>query len=153
MLVVLLKQHIIKLHNFLKMNFRPAILMACSRLLKLKHVHYMCIFFILFLIFHICGKSQMERTNKSKKSLNHIYSLLLIWLECISLALLGLPCYHYETEVILLNSILSISIQTSIIDICFQSFFVTHYLFFMREFYKGHSQHWQRIMWLFVIIR
>ena len=110
--------------------------MACSRLLKLKHVHYICIFFILYLIFYICGKSQTERTNKSKKSPSHIYSLLLIWFECISLALLGLPCYHHEMQVILLNSILSFSIKMNIIDICFQSFFV-------REFYKGHSQHWQ----------
>lgn len=52
--------------------------------------------------------------NKSKKSSNHICSLLLIWLECISLVLLDLPCCHHETEVILLN--VKISIHTSMID-------------------------------------
>ena len=68
--------------------------MTCARLLKLKHVQYMCIFFILYLIFHICGKSRMERTNKSKKKTNHIYNPPPVRLECISLVLLGLPCYH-----------------------------------------------------------
>ena len=63
----------------------------------------------------------MERTNKSKKKTNHIYSPPPIRLECISLVLLGLPCYHHKMEDILLN--VNISIQTSIEDILFTKFF------------------------------
>ena len=100
---------------------------------------YLYIFFILYLIFHICGK-----TNKSKKSPNDIYSLVLISLECISLVLLELPCYHHETEVILLN--VNTSIHTSIIDILFLKLFCDPVFVFMREVYKGHSQHWQGII-------
>ena len=64
----------------------------------------------------------MERTNKSKKKTNHIYNPPPIRLECISLVLLGLPCYRHEMEVILLN--VNISIQTSVVDIIlFPKFF------------------------------
>ena len=65
----------------------------------------------------------MERTNKSKKKTNHIYSPPPIRLECISLVLLlGLPFYHHEMKVILLN--VNIFIQTSIADIIlFAKFF------------------------------
>ena len=96
--------------------------MTCAGLLKLKHVQYICIFFILYLIFHICGKSRTERTNKSKKKTNHIYIPSPIRLKCILLVLSGLPCYHHEMEVILLN--VNITIQASIVDIIlFAKFF------------------------------
>ena len=101
-----LKQCIIKLYNLLKMNFHRVILMMYKDVLKAFKVETCTVylyFFILYLISHTCGKSRMERTNKSKKKTNHIYSPPPIRLECISLVLLGLPCYHHKMEVILLN--------------------------------------------------
>ena len=73
--------------------------------------------------------------NKSKKNPNHIYSLLLISLECISLVLLDLPCYHHKTEVVLPN--VNISIHTSVIDsILFPKFFCDPIFVFYESFIR-----------------
>ena len=102
--------------------------MTCTRLLNLNHIQYICIFFILYLVFHDCGKSQMEE-NRSKKSPNHICSLLQIWLECISLVLLDLPCYHHETEVVLLNVNTSIHTRKKIwSSLKFNCFFIFRFI-------------------------
>lgn len=129
-LVVLLEQCIIKLYNFLKMSFHPVVIMMCN---WSWNMYSISVFFSPCLnLFNFSYLWKVTNgKNKSKKSPNHIYSLLLILLEFISLVLLDLPCYHHETEVVLLN--VNISIHTSMIDsILFQSFFVTQYLFFMR---------------------
>ena len=73
----------------------------------------------------------MERTNKSKKKTNHIYNPPPVRLECISLVLLGLLCYHHEMEVILLN--VNISIQTSAVDIIlFPELFCDTFVYYQR---------------------
>ena len=42
--------------------------MTCASLLKWNHVQYICIFFILYLIFHICVSHKWEKQAKVKKA-------------------------------------------------------------------------------------
>ena len=117
--------------NFLKMNFHPVIFMMCNdvhKAFKLEPCRVYLYFFHLVFSFPCLWKVTNGK-NRSKKSPNLICSLLQIWLECISLVLLDLPCYHHETEVVLLNVNTSIHTRNKIwSSLKFNHFFIFHFI-------------------------
>ena len=105
------------------MNFHQVILMMYNDVPKAFKVETCTVYLYFFhIVFNFPYLWKVTNGKNKQKKTNHIYNPPPIQLEGISLVLLGLPCYHHEMEVILLN--VNISIQTSVVDIIlFPKFF------------------------------